>query len=551
MKTTIKRATRGLTVALAVCLPLILHLNGQGEEVKLPILVDVTEQAGIRFVHSFGDDHLSNIVETTGAGVALFDYDGDGHVDIYLVNGCYLNGISDPSGRESADALQNALYRNNGDGTFTDVTDKAGVGHKGFGMGVCVADYDNDGDADLYVTNFGPNVLYRNNGDGTFTDVTDKAGVGVDSWSTGCTFFDYDGDGNLDLYVGNYLQYDTAYSYYYPGNGFPGPLSYQGRPDVLYRNRGDGTFEDVTKAAGVYNPEGRAMGVVAFDFDDDGDMDIFVSNDAMENYLYRNNGDGTFTNVAQTAGTAFGQNGETGSSMGPEVGDYDSDGLMDVLVPDMGYASLYRNAGQGIFEEMSARTGLAAATGQYTSWSGSFFDFDCEGRLDIFLSNGDSRFLEPEEALLLLNDGNRFLNVSGRIGPDFQKKYVGRGSAVGDLDGDGDLDVVVQNLNSRPRLLRNDGGNLNHWLLIRAVGTRSNRDAIGARIRLTAGGTTQTRDVVSNSGYLSHSDRRVHFGLGSNEKADRIEIRWPSGRRQVLENIRANQVLTITEPGPQ
>ncbi|WP_298038637.1 CRTAC1 family protein, partial [uncultured Desulfuromonas sp.] len=441
------------------------------------------------------------------------------------------------------------LYRNNGDGTFSDVTAKAGVGDDGYGMACLAADYDNDGDADLFVTNYGPNVLYRNNGDGTFSDVTAKAGVAGDLWSVGCTFLDYDRDGFLDLFVANYLDFDPKYRSFYAGDAFPGPLSYPGQPDALYRNRGDGTFEETTRAAGLFNPRGRGMGVAASDFDDDGDTDIFVANDAMENYLYRNNGNGTFTNVAPLTGTGFGQNGEATSAMGPEFGDFDRDGLIDLLVPDMGYGCLYRNTGRGFFEEMSAKTGLAAAAGQYTSWSGNLFDFDGDGRLDIFLTNGDSRFLEPEEDLLLLNrDGRRFVDVSGRAGLDPRKRSVSRGSAIGDIDNDGDLDILVLNLNDTPRLLRNDGGNRSHWLSIRARGTRSNRDAIGTRVRLTAGGVTQVADVRSSSGYLSQGDLRVHFGLGAAAKAERIEIRWPDGGVQVLENVTADRIVTVTEP---
>jgi hypothetical protein len=515
----------------------------------LPRLVDVTRQVGITFVHNVGDDDMDNIIESNAAGCAFLDYDGDGDLDVYLVNGAYVEGFSGVRGRRHANQLSNALYRNNGDDTFTDVTRQAGVGDQGMGMGVGVADYDNDGDQDLFVTNYGPNVFYRNNGDGTFTDITREAGLENDQSGIGSTFLDYDLDGHLDLYAGNYLEYDPEYEYYYAAQRFPGPLAYHGQPDVLYRNNGDGTFTDVTRDAGVYNPEGRAMGVASGDIDDDGDWDIFVPNDGMENYLYRNNGDGTFTDIATPSGTAFSQRGEATSAMSAEFGDIDLDGLIDIIVPDMAYSCVYRNMGGGLFEETSARSGVAAACGQYTSWSANHFDFDHDGWGDLFITNGHPHRLISQEDLLLLNDnGRRFVNVSHLLGADFQEKFVGRGSAAGDYDNDGDMDVLVLNLSQRPRLLRNEGGNRSNWVMIHLIGTTSNRDAIGARVRVTAGGTTQTRLRVSTAGYLSQGDHRLHFGLGDADRIDRIEIRWPSGNVQTLESQRPNRVITVTEP---
>ncbi len=535
-------------LVLTVSLIMPLTLVGESGKQQLPVLVDITQKAGITFVHSIGDYKLSNIVESTGAGTAFFDYDGDGDLDIYFVNGSYLKEINHPRGRKLAGKLRNALYRNNGDSTFTDVTIRAGVGNQGYGMACLSADYDNDGYADLFITNYGTNVLYRNNGNGTFTDVTQKAGLSSNFFSTGCTFLDYDRDGHLDLYVGNYLLYDPNYKHYFAAEAFPGPLAYPGRADILYRNRGNGTFEDVTRKAGVFKPQGRAMGIASCDLDGNGIMDIFVANDAMENYFYRGSDKGIFTDIAPLSGTGFGQNGEATSAMGPEFGDFNLDGLIDIMVPDMAYSCLYRNTGKGFFVEMSAQSGIAAACGQYTSWSGNFFDYDNDGLLDIFISNGDSHHLEPEEDLLFRNiNGKQFRDVSAQTGKDFQAKFVGRGSAVGDFDNDGDLDILVLSLNDRPRLMRNDGGNRNRWLMVRLIGKQSNRDAIGSRVRLTMGGTTQTRNVISSSGYLSQSDNRLHFGLGKSKKAEKIEIRWPDGKVQVLKNIDANQLLTITQ----
>jgi len=516
---------------------------------NLPQLVDVTEAAGITFVHSVGDDDMDNLVESNAAGCAFFDYNNDGNLDIYFVNGAYTDGVSGVRGRRNRGKLTNALYRNNGNGTFTDVTAEAGVGDKGLGMGVAAADYDNDGDEDLFVTNYGPNVFYRNNGDGTFTDITAAAGVVSELMGIGSTFLDYDQDGYLDLYLGNYIEYDPDYQYFYAAQRFPGPLSYHGQPDVLYHNNGDGTFSDVTQQAGVYNAEGRAMGVSSGDIDGDGDWDIFVPNDGMQNYLYRNNGDGTFTDIALMTGTGYGQSGDATSAMSAEFADIDLDGLVDIIVPDMAYSCVYKNSGAGYFEEMSARMGVAAACGQYTSWSANYFDFDQDGYGDLFISNGHPHRLIGQEDLLLLNDaGQRFINVSSDLGPDFQEKFVGRGSAVGDYDNDGDFDIVVLNLNARPRLLRNDGGNRNNWLMLELVGTESNRDGIGARVRLTAGGKTQTKWRVSGSGYLSKSDSRMHFGLGNAERVESIEISWPNGRTQTIDGARVNQLMTITEP---
>ena len=412
------------------------------------------------------------------------------------------------------------------------------------------ADYDNDGDKDLFVSNWGPNVFYRNNGDGTFTDITSQAGLEHDLFGIGSTFLDYDRDGYLDLYVGNYIEYDPDYNFYYAPDGFPGPLSYRGQADVLYHNNGDGTFTDVTKEAGVSNDEGRAMGVTSADIDNDGDWDIFVANDAMQNYLYRNNGDGTFTNIALETATGFGQNGEATSAMSGEFGDIDLDGNVDLVVPDMAYSCIYKNTGMGYFEEMSARLGMAAACGQYTSWSGNFFDFDHDGWLDMFISNGHPHRLIGEEDLLLKNDqGKRFINISSDVGRDFQDKFNSRGSAVGDIDNDGDMDILELNLNDRPRLLRNDGGDKGNWIMIKLSGTVSNSDAIGTTVHLTAAGQTQVRWKMSSSGYLSQSDERLHFGIGQANTIDTIEIIWPTGVSQTLEKVKSNQVLTITEPG--
>jgi len=517
---------------------------------SLPKYTNVTEEAGIEFVHSFGDDKLDTIVETTGAGCAFFDYDNDGYLDIYFVNACYDRVINHPSGRRFAGKLKNALYRNNGDGTFTDVSRESGVDDGGFGMGAYAADYDNDGYIDLFVTNYGPDVLYHNNGDGTFTDVTEKAGVNSNLWGIGATWLDYDNDGFVDLYVGNYLTYDPDYRYFYAAENFPGPASYKGQPDVLYRNKGDGTFEDVTRKAGVYNPEGRAMGITSGDFDDDGDMDIFVSNDVMANYLYANDGDGTFREIALLSGAAFGASGDMTSAMGPEFGDIDRDGLMDLTVPDLTYGCIYRNLGNSMFEEKSNLMGLAPVVGQYQSWAGNLFDYDNDGYLDFFISNGNPHRLEEQENVLLRNDrGQRFIDVSAISGDHFAEKHVSRGAAHGDYDNDGDLDILILNLNGAGLLIRNDGGNRNHWLTIRTIGTRSNRCGIGARIRLTAGDMVQLAEVKSGSSYLSTSDLRVHFGLGQETEASKIEIRWPSGQVQVLTGVKADRILTVQEPG--
>jgi hypothetical protein len=513
-----------------------------------PVFTDVTKDAGIKFKHSYGDFDLSNIVEGTGAGAMFFDYDNDGWLDIYFVNGSWLKTVNDNRGRSMRGKLTNALYRNNKDGTFSEVTEKAGVGDKSFGFGCSAADFDNDGDLDLYVLNYGPNVFYRNNGDGTFTDISESSGLANSNWSLSAPWFDYDGDGDLDVYVTNYLKYDSGkFRSYYAAAGYPGPLSYRGQPDTLYRNNGDGTFTDVTKQAGVFQPNGRGMSATISDLNNDGYLDIYVPNDAMENYYFRNKGDGTFDNVGLMMGMAFGEGGQGVSSMGPATGDVDRDGLLDIYIPDMGYGCLLMNR-KDYFEDRTEPTGLAVVCGQYTGWGGVLFDYDCDGYLDIFIATGNAHHEYTEEDVLMRNDGTgNFVDVADKSGPYFREKYVGRGATYGDYDNDGDLDLLVINLNDSPRLLRNDGGNKNNWLTVQARLPGGKSDAIGARITVTTGSLRQIRDLIPVTGYLSQADSRCHFGLGKNKKADTVEIRWPDKKTTKLTDVNANQILNVIQ----
>jgi hypothetical protein len=543
-----------VALLMAACRPdrpqeavLLLLSPGDLPQEEGAYFVDVTRHVGIDFEHTLGDGHLSNIVETVGSGAAFLDYDQDGYLDLYVANGAFVDGVS--TGERPKTARGNRLYRNREGRLFEDVTDGAGVADPGgYGMGVAVADYDNDGDPDLFVCNYGPNVLYRNNGDGTFSDVTARAGVAGNENTVGALWLDYDNDGLLDLYAGNYLAYDPEYTLYYAPDGFPPPMAYAGQPDVLYRNRGDGTFEDVTEPMGVRRPEGRMMGVGAADYDADGYVDLYVANDAMANYLFHNEAGRRFTEVGLRAGVAFSEGGEETSSMAVDFADYDGDGRLDLFVSDIHYSALYRNEGGGLFADVTVPAGIAAPSGQYDGWGASFLDYDNDGDVDIFKANGDMNHLFGQEDQLFENQGDgRFVDVSIDRGSYFLKEYVGRGAAFGDYDNDGDIDVFIVNLNAPPVLLRNESLDGHSWLAVQLVGTASNRDGVGARVAVTAGETVQVAQKKSASGYLSTNDPRLHFGLGKADGAERIEVTWPSGAVQVLENVRAGQVLTIHE----
>ena len=509
---------------------------------------EIIQHSGIDFIRTIGDEHLSNLVESDGGGAAFLDFDKDGYMDLYLSNGNFVENLSMNEEHPPVTTSENCLYRNLGDGTFKDVTKKAGVGDRGYSMGITVGDFDNDGYPDIYVSNYGPNVLYRNNGNGSFTDVTGQAGVAGDECSVGAVWLDYDNDGYLDLYVGNYIEFDPQYNYYYAPDGFPGPMAYDGQPDVLYHNNGDGTFEDVTKDMGVFNKDGRAMGVGAADYDNDGFTDIFVSNDHMVNYLYHNDGGERFEDRGIMSGVAFNQVGEATISMSVDFADYNNDGLMDLFVSDDVYCSLYRNEGNGVFTEMSYNAGIAVACGQFVGWASSFLDYDNDGDLDIFKVNGELKHLYGQEDQLFENDGKgMFTDVSVKRGAYFQEELVGRGACFGDYDNDGDIDAYIVNLEDHGALLRNNKGNQNNWITLQLVGDKSNRDGIGARVKVLYGEQQQVAQMKSSSGYLSQNDPRMHFGLGDHVMVDQIEVVWPSGIVQVLENIEAGQILTITE----
>jgi hypothetical protein len=510
---------------------------------------EIGKEIGLDFVHSIGAKELTNIVESSGAGAAFLDYDQDGFIDLYVCSGTWLKGVS--TGEKPDEMPHNHLYHNRGDGTFEDVTKKAGVGGPWYSMGVTVGDFNNDGYPDLYVSNYGTNVLLKNNGNGTFTDVTKHAGVSgkETDFNTGAVWLDYDNDGFLDLYVGKYLNFDPNYKYYYAPDGFPGPLAYDAQPDVLYHNNGDGTFEDVTKKMGIIDLDGRAMGVGAADYDDDGFVDIYVANDHSMNYLWHNNGGKSFTDMGTPSGTAFGQSGESAVSMSVDFADYSGSGRMGMFISDDKYCRLYENMGNGIFSEQSYPSGIAMPAGQFVGWSSSFFDYNNDGLIDIYKANGALKHLYGQEDQVFENmGGGKFKDVSWDLGSYFKEKLVGRGACFGDYDNDGDIDAYIVNLNDRGAFLRNNKGNQNNWITLNLVGTKSNRDGIGARIKVTSGSMVLASQKKSTTGYLSQNDPRIHFGLAKNEKVDKIEIKWPSGKIQILENIKVNQILTVKEP---
>ena len=506
----------------------------------------VSPDIGVNFKHSIGDHHLDNLVESVGGGAVFLDYDQDGYIDLYVSNGAYHEDLSEGDRPETNPV--NHLYRNRQNGTFEDVTEKAGVGHTGYGMGMTVGDLDNDGYPEIYITNYGPNVLYKNNGDGTFSDISKKAGVDGDQCSVGAVWFDYDNDGYLDLYVGNYIDFDPEYGYFYAPDGFPGPMAYDGQQDRLYHNLGDGTFEDVTESMGIINPDGRAMGVGSADFDGDGYMDIFVANDHMYNNVYHNNQGQGFVDQAIMSGMAFNQAGEATISMSVDFADYNGDGLLDVFMSDDTYCSLYRNEGNGVYTDMSYPSGIAMASGPHVGWSSSFMDYDNDGDVDIFKVNGELKHLYGQEDQLFENvDGEKFRDASVELGDYFHQEMVGRGACFGDYDNDGDLDGYVVNLENYGAFIRNNRGNENNWITIQLVGTESNRDGIGAIVKILAGEREQVGLRRSTTGYLSQNDHRMHFGLADAEQVEFIEVTWPSGKVQQLENIEANQIITIKE----
>ena len=541
---------------LNFCFCLTFHLLAVRCHAQITVqFVDVTAEAGITFKHINGASDRKFYLETMGAGAVFFDYDNDGDLDLYIVNGALLPGF------ETASPPTNILYQNNGDGTFTDVTATAGVGDTGYGMGCVAADYDNDGDSDLYVTNFGENLLYRNNGDGTFTDATTHAGVGNgQKWSSSCAFVDYNHDGNLDLYVVNYLDYDIAKDRdWYDPRGrriYSNPQVYAGVSDTLYRNNGDGTFTDVTKQAGVYNNDGKGLGVTCGDYDNDGRIDIYVANDTTPNFLYRNVGDGRFVDIGPFAGAAYNEHGVAEGGMGVDFGDYNNDGTLDIFVTNFSNETntLYHNTGGGALIDFTNVVGLAEASFLKLAFGTKFFDANNDGALDLFVANGhlyptESDALEYAQTdQLFLNTGEEtFIDASEQSGEYFSIKKVGRGAAFGDYDNDGDTDIFVVNLNQEGILLRNEGGNKHNWMMIKTVGVKSNRDGIGTRVEVVTPSHSQMKEVQAGSSYLSGHDLRLLFGLGTETKAETVKITWPSGAEQTLTNVEANQLLVITE----
>jgi hypothetical protein len=512
---------------------------------------DASDKAGINFTHSFGSRQLGSLLEGTGAGCVWFDYNNSGLPSLYVANGRPLDDSMHPYPlkEKPVPPPHNHLYRNDGNGRFTDVTDKAGVNPDMYSDAVAVADYDNDGNEDLLVTGYGKVILYRNDGNGHFTDVTEKAGIKVDGWAISSTWLDYDKDGCVDLFVGRYVKFDPKYRAYYAADNYPGPLDYEGQTNMLFHNNCDGTFTDVTEKSGIGAYVGRTMGVTAADFDGDGWDDIYVANDRTENFLFHNKHDGTFEEIGNDSGTAFGQNGESTSSMGPVFADLEGRGVLDLWVTDGHYNRLLHNTGKLTFEDIGAETGVSQVNAQYVSWGTGIYDFDNDGLLDILIFHGGLIHLIPQEHTLFRGIGNgKFADVSREAGPVLSERTTARGACFADYDNDGKVDAFEVNLGGRGTLLHNVSANTGHWVAVKLKGTKSNRDGIGARVEVLAAGKRWTAERVAGSGYLSQDDGRLHFGLGAATVIDKLIIHWPSGREQTLEKQSVDRVLTVEEP---
>ena len=548
------RRRAGIVLAAAAAAATIVS----GADHPLPQFVDIARQAGVAFHHTNGASAEKHLVETMGSGGVFFDYDGDGWIDIFIVDG---GSIADAAVDRRA---RHRLYHNRGNGTFEDVTDRSGIQHREYGMGACAGDYDGDGRPDLYITNYGPNALYRNNGDGTFRDVTATARVGDPRWSAGCAFADLDRDGDLDLWVVNYLDADRTHSPFC-GNARLGlrfychPPKYDPLPSTVYRNDGGGVFTDVSASSGVGALRANGLGVVVADSDDDGWPDVFVANDTMPNFLFHNTGNMRFTETGLVSGVAVGADGKARAGMGIDTGDYDGDGRLDVVITNLDFEmhTLNRGLERGLFGYATTESGMGFPTLPFVGFGVAFLDFDNDAQLDIAIANGHILDNAPQfrtgstylqRKLLFRNTTlRRFVEVGRASGPAFAAEKVGRGLAIGDIDNDGDLDLLVTNNGQDAELLRNDGGNRANALLVHLRGAGGNTEAIGARIRLTSGSRTQTRDVKAGSSYLSQNDLRAHFGLGATTRADRIEVVWPSGRIEAVAGVPANQIITIEE----
>ncbi|MFL6439938.1 MAG: CRTAC1 family protein [Terriglobales bacterium] len=528
-----------------------------------PFVEIPSSESGIRWKHTAGKSAEKYLPESTGAGCAFLDYDSDGWMDIYLVN----SGPCDFF--KPAQPLRNALYHNNQDGTFTDVTEKAGVSGGGYGQGVAVGDYDGDGFPDLYVTQYGRSVLYHNNGNGTFTDVTEKAGVAAPGWASSAVWFDYDDDGRLDLFVCRFVDFDKSKHHRCAAPNVSGlegkieycyPKAYRPMPSWLFHNNGDGTFTDVSQETGITDNPGKSWGVVATDINNDGRMDLFVANDTVANFLFANRGRGRFEEIGFTANVGFGAHGNARSGMGVDSADFNQDGWMDLFVSNLDHEmfSLYQNRGDEAFEDKILSSGVGSPTQLMSGWGLKFFDYDNDGNLDLFLANGHPDDLVDklrphvtyrEPLLLFHNDGKTFTNVSQESGPVFAQYLPARGLALGDFNNDGAIDVLVTNNDEVPVLLRNEIGSHNHWLGVRLVGKKSNPDAIGARITYQAGDLKRSRMKVGGGSYLSSHDPRIVLGIGKRAKIDWVEVKWPqpSGLLERFTNLPIDRYVTIVE----